>query len=80
MAAHSKTEKNTHYRALALRLVCGVLDGHYDAFKRQGMKGEPPRLNKSGLARLVNEQHQQLYGKPFPLTLAQLAYLLDLEK
>jgi len=44
-----------------------------------GLKGDPPRLNKSGLARLVNERHLQHWGQPFPLTLAHLARLLGPE-
>jgi len=79
IAAHSKTELNTRYRALALGLVCEVLDTQFGEFKRMGLKGDPPRLNKSGLARLVNERHLQHWGRPFPLTVAQLARLLGRE-
>jgi hypothetical protein len=79
IATHSKTEQSAHHRTLALGLVCGVLDRRYDAFRRLAMKGEPPRLNKTDLARLVNELHQQLHGSPFPLSLPQLAYLLELK-
>lgn len=75
-AAHSKTEMHMLYRALALELVCRVLDTRFDDFKRLALKGDPPKLNRSGLARLVNEQHLRQWGRPFPLTLPQLARLL----
>lgn len=76
VAAHSKTLQNTHYRALALELVCAVLDTRFGDFKRVALKGNSPRLNKSALARLVNEQHQLQFGSPFPLTPAHLSRLL----
>jgi len=76
IAAHSKTEQNAYYRALALQLVCGVLDTLFADFKRLAMKGNPPKLNKLGLARMVNDMHQKQYGKPFPLTIKQLASLM----
>jgi len=77
ISAHSKTERNLHYRALALGLVSAVLDTRFDDVKRLAIKGAPPRLNKSGLARLINEQHLRQWQRPFPLTLAQLARLLS---
>ena len=64
------------YRAQALGLVCELLDTQFGDFKRLGLKGDPPRLNRSGLAWLVNERHLLHWGQPFPLTLAQLARLL----
>jgi hypothetical protein len=76
LSAHSKTERNSQYRALALGLVSEVLDTRFSDFKHLAMKGDPPRLNKVGLARLVNEQHIRQWQRPFPLTLAQLARLL----
>jgi len=79
LAKHSKTEQNTYHRALALELICSVLDTHSTVFKRLAFKGDPPRLNRSGLARLINEQHLRQWGTPFPLTPAQLARLLGPE-
>jgi len=76
IAAHSKTELNTRYRALALALLCEVLDTQFADFKRMALKGDPPKLNKSGLARLINDRHVRHWGRPFPLTVAQLARLL----
>ncbi|MBK9440052.1 MAG: FIST C-terminal domain-containing protein [Comamonadaceae bacterium] len=76
IAAHSKTQLNTCYRALALAPLCKVLDIQ---FKRMGLKGAPPRLNKTGLARLINDRHVRHWGRPFPLTVAQLARLLGSE-
>ncbi len=79
IAAHSKTELNARHRAMALGLLCELLDTQFNDFKRLGLKGDPPRLNKSGLARLINERHLHCWGRPFPLTLAQLARLLGRE-
>ncbi len=76
IAAHSKTELNFRYRALALDVLCELIETRYADFKRSATKGDPPKLNKSGLARLINEQHVQRTGQPFPLTQAQLARLL----
>ncbi|WP_041193205.1 FIST signal transduction protein [Candidatus Symbiobacter mobilis] len=76
VASHSRTEEMMKNRALALQLVCSLLDTRFADFKRLAMKGDPPKLNKLGLARLVNDLHQQQYGKPFPVMLKQLANLL----
>jgi len=76
IAAHSKTEQHAVLKSLALRLVCEVLDTRLNDFKRLAIKGDPPRLNKTGLARMVNDLHYRHYGTDFPLTLNALAALL----
>ncbi|AGX88349.1 FIST signal transduction protein [Candidatus Symbiobacter mobilis] len=76
IGGHSKTELNALLRTLALKLVCDVLNTRFADFKRLALKGDPPVLNRTGLARLVNDMHQKQLGKPFPLTLKQLTHIL----
>ncbi len=76
LGAHCRTEQNYRYRALALELLCEILDTRNGDLRRLAFKGDPPRLNKSGLARLIDDQHRRRHGAAFPLTLGQLARLL----
>lgn len=77
LITHSRTEQRLRHHALALELLCEILDTHSNDIRRVALKGEPLRLNKSGLARLIDDQHRRRYNEPFPLTLAQLARLLS---
>lgn len=76
IAAHSKTELNARYRGVALQLLCALLDSRSDELRAQAFKGNPPRLNKIALARMLNEQHLKQFSTPFPMTLQQLARIL----
>ena len=75
-SANSRAESATWQRALALELLCTLIDRQFDELKHHALKGSPPRLNRSGLARLINKLHLQQTGQPFPLSEAQLARLL----
>jgi hypothetical protein len=76
LVTHSRTEQRLRHMALALDLLCEILDTRFDDVRRVALKGDSLRLNKSGLARLIDDQHRRRTGGPFPLTLAQLARLL----
>jgi len=72
----SQPEAAALHRALALELLCSLLDTRFDELKRHGLKGHPSHLNRSGLARLISQLHLEQTGQPFPLSEAQLARLL----
>ncbi|WP_200387061.1 FIST signal transduction protein [Thiocapsa imhoffii] len=77
LTMHGRTEQRLRYRALALDLLCEILDSRFNDVRRVAIKGDALRLNKSGLARLIDEQHRRRHDAPFPLTIAQLARLLS---
>jgi hypothetical protein len=77
LVTHSRTEQRLRHLALALELLCEILDTRFNDIRRVALKGDPIRLNKSGLARLIDDQHRRRYSESFPLTLAQLARLLS---
>jgi hypothetical protein len=77
LVTHSRTEQRLRHLALALELLSEILDTRFNDIRRVALKGEPVRLNRSGLARLIDDQHRRRYSEPFPLTLPQLARLLS---
>ncbi|MFB1487011.1 MULTISPECIES: FIST signal transduction protein [unclassified Thiocapsa] len=74
---HCRTEQSLFYRARALDLLCQLLDTRFEDVRRLAFKGSRPRLNRSGLARLIDAQHRRRYEEPFPLSIAHLARLLS---
>lgn len=75
-ATFSRSEQRVANQANALGLICALLDTRFDDLRRLALKGEPSRLNRTGLARLLDAEHRRRYGEPFPLSIAQLARLL----
>lgn len=73
---HARTEANLRVRALALDTLCALIDSDFEQLRRHGLKGNPSRLNRLGLARLLIKHYELKSGKDFPVSAEQLARLL----
>jgi len=76
---HGRTEQHLRYRGLILELLCQILDTRFHDIRRLAIIGDPPRLNRCGLARMIEREYRSRYNQPFPLSQAQIARLLATE-
>jgi hypothetical protein len=67
ITSNARTEQHYLHRALALDALCHLLEQNHADLRRHALIGDPPRLNRSGLARLIRREHQARTGEEFPL-------------